>query len=321
MKLIRCIPVLLLCGSLVAQVAPTNKPSSPQPEAAAATGQAKGPATIAPDAPVITLPGVCKSPSTSTPPCQTAVTRAEYEALANALFAGQPGSPTAELRQGLASQYGEMLVFAQEAERRGLDQGADFQTLLRFGRIQLLAQLLQRSIKEQARPSQEEIQKYYDENRASYEGIAVQRLMIPTAHPPKGKERDVQALAEEMRKRLVAGEDAAKLEPEIYSRLGFKNPPGSSLILRVSQLTPQMEPVAKLKAGEISAVLSDDSALSIYKCEGRKPVPLETVQEEIQAPLQQQKIKAAVDAVLGDRKPVLNNAYFGRVRAKNVHEE
>ncbi len=48
---------------------------------------------------------------------------------------------------------------------------------------------------------------------------------------------------------------------------------------------------------------------------------LEMVKEDIQNQLYQQKLKAAIDEVMGDRKSILNDAYFGPETPMNPHEQ
>lgn len=310
MKLISCALILLSCSYATGQAAPAKGSSAAQGKHEA-TEQKQASAEVAPDAAVITVPGVCDTPA-SGKDCNTVVTRAQFEGLVFGLSKGKPATVTAEMRARFAAQYADMAVFVQEAEKLGLDKDPDTQLLLRFSRMQLLTQKLLESVKEKAQPSPEEIKKYYEEHSSEFQGTSVQRIMIPLAHAgEKTKPEDLKTLVEEMRKRFVAGEDAGKLEQEIYTKLGFKSqPPQTSLVVRATALPPDQQSVAKLKAGEVSEVFSDNSASVIYKYEGEKPLPLDQVREEIRATLEQQKVKAAGDALKSGHKPELNAIYF-----------
>lgn len=317
MKLTRCALIVLFSTYLAAQAAPsTDKPAAP-PKAAAAAPKAnahRNPAKMPADTPVITIPGICASPAAGTGNCETVVTRAQFDALIEALAAVRPGSVPPEMRGRLALQYGEMLVFAWEAEKRGLEKESAAQALLQFGRTQVLAQQLLRSLQQEAHPSAQEIQKYFDEHTADYQGVAVQRVLVPIGHAAEDNDAEkesLKALAETIRKRLAAGEDAAQLEQEIYKKLGYKKPPESAMLLRVSALEGDQQAVAKLKAGEVSQVFSEPGGFVVYKSEGTRTAPLESVKDEIQRVLAQEKFKAATEALVRDRKPVLNGAYFG----------
>lgn len=307
MKLISCALILLSCSYAVGQTAPAKS----TPAAQGKEHAKQGPAEVAPDTPVITVPGVCDAPA-STKDCKTVVTRAQFEALVTALSAGRPGGITKIMYGQLAAQYADMLVYVQEAEKRGIDKDADTQMLLRFAHMQVLTNRLLQSVQAKLKPSPEEIKKYYGDHSADYQGISVQRLMVPLGHKAEGsKPEDAKTLAEEMRKRLVAGEDAGKLEQEIYTKLGFTfQPPATTQILRPSTLPADQQSVTKLKPGEVSAAFSDQSALVIYKVEGKKTVPLDQVSEGIRDTLEKQKVQAAGDAMKSGHKPQLDLAYF-----------
>ena len=330
MKLFHWTVILLFCSYAVGQVSPENNTMPVQPKAATGTDPAKVArqkmhgAQVPAHAPVITVRGVCNSSTTPASDCKTVFTRAQFEELVNALPASRAGGIPWEMRGLLALQYGEMMVLAQEAEKQGLDKDSEVQALLRFGRTQVLAQRWLRSIQEKARPSAQEIQQYYGENTGKYQGITVQRVLIPFGHAADKSEAEKQklkTLAEETRQRLVGGADPAKLEQEIYQKLGFKQPPKTALVLRPSTLLPDRQSLAKLKAGEVSEVFLDTAGWLIFKSEGEKPLPLDEVRGEIESTLQQQKIKAATEALLSDHKPVLNETYFGPVtKTRSPHE-
>ena len=308
--------ILLLSTCAFAQAPPVAKPVAPaaQPASTAPKHADKARSEIAADAAVITVPNICESEAKD---CKTSVTRAEFEGIILSISGGNPAS--ADMVMRLASQYGDMLVFAREAEKKGMDQNPATKAMLRFAKNQVLAQQYLLSLKEQSRPSEQEVQKFYDDNQAQYQGVNMQRLMIPIAHAKSKKPEELKALAEEMRKKLLAGEDAAKLELEIYTRLELKNPPQSTIMIRADE--PGQEMLVKLKAGEVSDVISDGMALVIYRSEGPKVLPLATVKQEIQAQLAQQKLNDAIATVVGDRKAVLNDTYFAPIeKVRNPHQ-
>ncbi len=326
MKLIGSILILLVSSWVMGQVPAAKNPPAAQPKAAAPASPAETPQTkpaeVTADSPVLTFSGICEKAATNAQDCKIVITRAQFETMVSALSAGRPLPP--EYRRRFATQYAEMLMFADAAENRALEKDPETQVLLRFARMQVLAQRMLLSIQQDARPSPQEIQKYYDENSAKYQEISLQRVMIPVGHKPAETEADKQVLktlADDTRKRLVAGDDPAKVEQEVYDKLGFKNPPPTAVALRASALPPNQQSLSKLKPGEVSEVFSEPRAFLIYKSEGEKPVPLDKVKAEIQGVLQQQKAKAAIDALKGDRKPLLNDSYFGPESAQTRHWE
>src|SRR5438270_3038006 len=124
---IRYFAVVLLASLAMGQAAPNS--TTPPPKSSASHGPAAGAkaneSEVAPDAPVITVPGICHSSSShvkaaapaSKEDCKTVITRAQFEALANAL---QPNM-NAQTKRRLAEVYPRLLVMAQEARKRGLE--------------------------------------------------------------------------------------------------------------------------------------------------------------------------------------------------------
>lgn len=192
--------LLLLTTSMVfAQATHTNpskagKPASSADEDDDEKEQATPPVPkVAPDAAVITVKGLCedkphaarpvgvtKSAKTVAPAsnatCETIITRAQFERLADSL---QPKMPPQVKRQ-LASSYPRILTMAHEARKRGLDKDPGFQEKLQFARQQLLMQELNRTIQaEAAKIPDKDIEDYYRKNPSAYEEATLQRVYVP----------------------------------------------------------------------------------------------------------------------------------------------
>jgi len=206
--------ILFSSALLSAQTTP-----QPGPSPAASQAGAPSPSTeIAPNTPVLTLHGLCPDKPAGTDPkspeCQKVITRAEFEHLAKTLSPNMPSTA----RQTLANDYARMLVIANEARKRGIENTQHYQDLLSFLKLQLLAQELMRNMQEQAKPSSAEVQKFYDDNPERYEQLSVKRLFIPRNHPesagPDGKtpvgapkpltDAELLAQGEQLRAQLVA---------------------------------------------------------------------------------------------------------------------
>jgi hypothetical protein len=324
MKLIQGALILLLSGCAMGQDSAMKAAPSAHPTMASMTGQAsatapknndKARAAITADTAVITVPNVCAATAKD---CKTEVTRKQFESTLLGLSGGKAVSP--EIPRRFASQYGEVLVFSEKAIEGGMDKEADTEAGIRYARMQVLATRYLETLKEKAQPTDEQIKKYYESNPEQYQGAELDRLVLPSSHGKSKKAEELKALAEEMRKRLAAGEDAAKLEDEIYAKLELKNPPSTTAMI-AAQGDPEQDFLRKLKKGEVSEVVTNQMALVVFRSKGPKLLPLETVKDEIHDQLFQQNLKAAVDKVMGDRKSVLNDAYFGPATPTNPHEQ
>jgi PPIC-type PPIASE domain len=339
-----CFWCLLVAGTAFTQTTPsTHAVEAKNPSAARETGHAeqapdKTAATIAPDTPVITVKGICDDKAASggsgKGDCQTVLTRAQFEKLADAIQPNMPGN----VRQRLASAYPRLLVMAHEAEKRGLDKQPQFQESMQFMRLQILSQELTRTLQEEAgRVTDKDISEYYQKHSQDFEQATLQRIFLPVrkhvapgAEPAKegSKAADSAVLdqasqevmikeAQALRARAAAGENFDKLQKEAFEAAGYnQSPPSTSMgKLRRGGLAQNHALVFELKAGEVSQVIDDTSGHYIYRVEAKEVLPLDQVKEEIHNTLQSERYKDALQNLQQSATTELNDAYFGNAAA------
>jgi hypothetical protein len=286
------------------------------------------PAKVAPDAAVITIPGLCdKEPADKTSAdCKTIVTRAEFEKLIEAVAPTMP--PTA--RRQLATRYANGLMMAHEAEQMGLDKGPRYEEMMKVSRIQVLAQELGRSMQEKAdQVPDKDIEDYYNKNTAQFEEADLHRLFIPKnkqLEPTSEKlseeatkkrqelaEASMKAVAEKLQARAAAGEDFNKLQAEAFLAAGLKaKAPNTDMgKIRRTALPPAHAAAFDLKTGQVSALITDGSGFFVYKMGERDTVPLDKAKEEIHNILRGQRMQDSMEAMQHAATPTLNDEYFG----------
>jgi hypothetical protein len=294
---------------------------------------------------VITVPGVCHGPAThaatgaatSKEECKTVITRAEFEALANAL---QPNM-NAQTKRRLADVYPRLLVMAQEARKRGLEDKPSYKELVQFNRLQILSQELGRSLKEEAdNVPAADIDKYYKDNPEAFEQATLERIYIPKEkqEPPakadaeandakqdsaadaakeaekqKANEEEMKKTAEDMHKRAAAGEDFDKLQKEAYAAAGIQGAPAPTNIGKMTrnQIPVNQRSVLDLKPGEVSQLFTEPNGYYIYKVVSKETKPLDQARDEIRTTLAQQRLQDAMAKYQQESKATLNEAYFG----------
>lgn len=340
--------LLLLTSVAVAQTAPATPMNAQKAPAASNQEADEEPAPppaskVAADAAVITIKGICndkphatapastaKPAKTATPAakgaCETVITRAQFEKLADSL---QPNMAP-QIRRQLASAYPRILTMASEARKRGLDKDPGFQEKLQFARQQLLMQELNRAIQtDAAKVPDKEVENYYRNNSAAFEQATLQRIFVPkskTVEPPKdaGKPEEVKAQQEAaeaamtkegdaLRARAAAGEDFEKLQKEAFDDAAVKSAPPSFNLgkMRRTNLPPGHTSVFDLKPNEVSQVFNDPSGHYIYKLVSKEVPPLDQVKDEIHGTLQNQRMKDALQSIQSSTTSELNEAYFG----------
>jgi len=357
----------LLLGTLVWGQAAPGSPPSPQPAPAPAPGNAAKPQTpaaqadtaaaVPPDAAVITVDGVCSpqpkaaaaktagaktATAAKTPPadCKTVITKAEFEKLAS----GIAPNVTPQLKNSLAGTLPRFIAMSNEARKRGLDKTPTYEELLKFAKMQILTNELNRKIQEEAaNVSQDDIANYYQQNAEAYEQYNLERLFVPRAkeveNEGKEEEKDeklteeqqqarqaeqkakqeeseqaMTQLAESLRTRAAAGEDFVKLQKEAFEAGGVKIESPTVVLPKVRRngLPPAHAAVFNLKPGEVSQVINDSAGHYIYKkMTSKDQLTLDQVKDEIHKKLQNERMREMMDKLNGTFKVETNEAYFG----------
>jgi hypothetical protein len=250
--------VCALLGTLAWGQAAPSAPSPAQPPQAPADTSA----SVASDAAVITVTGVCsaqpkaaaggqgtgqaaaKAPAAD---CRTVITKAEFEKIAG----GVAPNMTPQLKKQLAGVLPRFIAMSAAAKEKGLDKTPQYSEMLKFAQMQILTNALQRSVQEEAaKVPPEEIEQYYKSNPQAFEEFNLDRLFVPRTKQIEGdaKEVDDEKLTEEQQKakqeaekakaeegeqamaklaeglhaRAAAGEDFIKLQKEAFEAAGMK---------------------------------------------------------------------------------------------------
>jgi hypothetical protein len=313
-------------------VAPSAASSIAAPAANPENKDAEAP-KVAPDAPVITINGVCDNPpadKAADPNCKTVITRAEFEKVLDAV---QPNMPV-RVRRQFATRYSTALAMAEKAHEMGLDQGPKFEVRMKLARIQILSQGLTQAAQEKAAQiSDTDIEDYYHNHSADYAEADLQRIFVPhsqqlpaskvklSAAAERKRQKDAEEVmrqeADKLRVRAVAGESFAKLQDEAFQLSGIKSKAPSAKMSkeRRTNLPPAQASIMDLKTGEVSPVLSDQSGYFIYKVGAKDTEPLDKVKDEIRGALRTQRMQEQMQAVQKSATPTLDEAYFGAEQA------
>jgi len=301
--------------SAKSQATPPTAPATPTPTSKPAAVPAPGSPELTPETKVLTIDGLCET-KTAKGECKTVMTRAQFDKLVTAFFGDQPeqGPVPAQAKRRLATQLVHNKTFAKLAEKQNLEKTPEYQQLLDWVKLQVLAELERRSVQKKSEPTAEEIDKYYNDNQERYTELALNRLMIPLHGGPDSKmtEADLQKLADDMHQKLVGGGDFKTLQAQVYDKLGMKNPPETKLTLKPNEISASQQAVKQLKPAELSSVIKDGNGLYIYKLDSKKVAPLDDkLKAEIRKTLSPQKFKKAMDDLDASVTADYNTDYFG----------
>ena len=321
-------------------------------------------ASVPADAAVLTINGVCPAQpkaattkgatakpaaastkaaetKTSSGDCKTVITKAQFEKLVAALAP----NPTAQQKKQLAGVLPRVIAMSTEAKKEGLDKTAQFDETVKFVKMQVLTNQLQRKIQEEAadiKPS--EVEDYYKAHPEVFEQYNVDRIFVPRtkqAEPDAKEDEDnkddkltdeqkkakeaaekvkadeaeqaMTKLANDLRARAVAGEDLAKLQKEAFDAAGMKieSPTVNLPNVRRTGLPPAHAAIFDLKPGAVSEVISDSGGHYIYKMNSKTEMTLDQAKNEIHGKMQNDRMREKMDKVNNSFKVDTNEAYFG----------
>jgi hypothetical protein len=288
---------------------------------------------LAPDAPVITIQGLCERPANSnaTPvDCSTVVTRADFEKLVNAV---QPNMPAAN-RKPFATRYVTILLLAEKAHEMGLDKNPEFDEQMYIARLQLLArQAGEKMQRDATNVPDSEISDYYQQHASDYKTISFDRIFVPkqkqnansanelnTTKGSDTSEAEMKDEADKLHARAAAGEDPTKLQQEANDLAGNKTKVTNVKVenMRKTSIPASDAAIFDLKAGELSPVFSDATGYRIYKVTEVKDLPLASVHDEIARALQGQNMKNAYDSLQNSAKTTFDSTYFATPAAPSL---
>lgn len=312
---------LLTICVLAAAPSFAQAPSQQAPAQNAHPPQAVQP--VAPDAPVVTIHGVCGQGQASTPEksdsCSLVLTRAQFENMVSSMnMTNQPYTPPA--LRGFATGYATLLALAEAGEKEGVDKDPRFQEVMHMARTRALAESYRRHLQEKfGNPAPEEIERYYQQNLSKFEQVRIERIQIPKVNPKRPQEKRAEfekksrEVATELRDRAAKGEDMTSLQVEAYVSLGLAmQPPQTELPVspRPTFLPNVEQDIKALKQGEVTKVEIEPSGFNIYKLRGRATLTLDQAKPQIVREISQQKMDAALQSATSGVRSDLNEQYF-----------
>jgi hypothetical protein len=274
-----------------------------------------------PDEPVVTLDGLCVAAHGSAKkpvPCKTVLTRAQMDALMNALAPGN-----ADARSQFTVSYARLLAASASAEKQHLDKdpavAKELEAKLKFVRMQVLTEALYRKIELEAdKVDLAQAQKYYADHLSTFDEGELQRISFPqSARTTSGTPLDlnvVKAKAEEIRLRAVSGEDFDLLQRIAYTDLGINSPvlPITRLDkARRANMAFNQGKVFDLEPGGVTDVMNSVEGLVILKLVSKHPASFDSVEQEIHATLREARVKEQLETAAGKMKADFNLAYLG----------
>jgi len=302
----RTLAILCPAACLFAQT-PPPKPPSPVTEVTRQidVGKLIAP-TVPPDRVVITVGDV-------------KITAAQFDQIVESL----PEQYRAMARTTGRKQFGDnivqVLLLAQEGQRRKINETSEYKTLATFQQSNVLASLAVEAMRKETKVSDADLRSYYDAHKSDYEQVHASHILIRfqgSQVPVRTGEKDLsdpEALvkAQDLRAKILAGADFSDLAKKESDDVGSGNNGGDLGTFKHGQMVPAFEESAfKLKPGEVSEPVKTQFGYHILKVQSHDVRPFEDVRAEIEAKLAPDAIKNAVDALTRKSPAVFDPEFF-----------
>lgn len=260
------------------------------------------------------------------PPDKVVITVGELKitaAMFNQIIDTLPQQVQAAARGANRKQYAETLVkifaLAQEGKRRKLDEAPGYKIQTMFQASNMLAGKVFEQINNETSSTEEGLRKFYEEHKTEFEQVKARHILIRMKGSPVpirtgGKElTEEEALAkvQEIRKKLVAGEDFGELAGKESDDTSSGSNGGELGAFRRNSMVPEFEEVAfKLNPGELSEPLKTQFGYHLIKVDSRVN-SFEDAKTEVERRMKPEMAQKAVADLEKKSNAVYDPEFFG----------
>lgn len=213
-------------------------------------------------------------------------------------------------------QYVNLKVAADEAERRQLDKEPKIHEQLSLQRDQILAQALYQELMTNAKITDADAEKYYNDHKAEFVTAKVHHILIRVkgSPVPLGKDKkdltDEEALAKakEVQKRLQAGEDFEKVAKEVSDDTTKNGDLGE---VTPGKMVKEFDAaVFSLPVGKISDPVKTQFGYHIIRVDSRKEKTFAEAKPEIEQKLRPELVKKEMDDMRAKANVTVDDQFF-----------
>lgn len=248
------------------------------------------------------------------------ITAAQFLEMVKALPAQYQETARGPGRRDFAKNIVELQVLADEAVRLGLDKQPDTKMQIEFQRENMLAQAMFVNLQQTSTVSDADIQTYYDAHKKDYEIITARHILIRVKGAPMpavpGKpelsDDEAKAKAESIRKRIIGGEDFAKIAKDESDDTSSGEKGGDLGEFKKGMMVPPFEAAAfALKPGDVSEPVQTPFGYHVIQVQTHTVKSLADVKPEILAQLKPNVARQAVTTLTDKTKVDISDSFFG----------
>ena len=221
---------------------------------------------------------------------------------------------TAEGKREFVSGLAEIKLMAMEAKKKGIDKTPDMKFKMEFMNDQMLAKGLAESAVKDIKITDEEISKYYADNKDKFSTgprVKLRHILVPS-------EAEAKAILADLKK----GGDFSTIAKE-KSKCPSSQQGGDLGWVTKGSMVPEFEKAGfELKKGQMSGVVKTQYGYHILMCddvEGVKQPSLAEAKPDIERQLKNERsestVKALIDTVKKNNPVTYNEEYFKKAPA------
>jgi peptidyl-prolyl cis-trans isomerase C len=247
-------------------------------------------------------------------------TEAQFEDLINALPQQYQQAARGAGKRNFAEQIVQVIVLSQEAEKRKLDQEPKAKVSLAFQRENFLAQLMFQNLQDSVKVDDAAVEKYYNEHKNDYEVLKARHILIrvkgapmqAVAGKPELTDEEALAKAQAIRKRLVAGEDFAKIAKAESDDAGSGAQGGDLGEFKKGMMVPPFETAAfAARVNEITEPVKTPFGYHLIQVQSHVTKSLAEVRPDIEKKLRPELARAEVDSLRKGATVQMDDGFFG----------
>jgi peptidyl-prolyl cis-trans isomerase C len=219
-------------------------------------------------------------------------------------------------KQALAERIVRLKILEQEGRKKGVDGDAKVAAQVAVSRTNAIADAMFAKLQTPAKPA--EVQKFYEENRAKLESVALSHILIafqggeapPRDGVPLTQEQALQK-ARQIHQRLQQGADFAQVAKQFSDDTGSAERGGSLGDVARGMLPPELDKIVfELPVGQVSNPVTSRYGIHIFKVTKKQGEPNEQVRGMIAQRVAQQDAMQKIEELRKTAKVDFDPKFF-----------
>jgi len=249
------------------------------------------------------------------------LTAAQFDQMVDSLPEQSRGMARGAGRKQFGDMLVRILVLAQEGKRRKLDETAAYQLQSMFQMANVLASTTYQQMSKETKVDEAQLRQYFEDHKAEFEQMSARHILIRMQGSPVGVKpgqkdltpEEALAKAEELEKRIKAGEDFAKLATAESDDAQSAAKGGDLGFFRRGQMVPSFDQAAfALAPGQVSEPVRSQFGYHIIKVE--KVKTFDDVKADVQKRLVPELMQKAVVELQKNSVVVYDTEFFNMAK-------